>query len=208
MQLSEYTRSVVLALTLIGAAPSTSAAQVSNARMVSGWFVANVKGEPATRDSCVANTTFADGTKLELTIYTSGAVGGLISFENGDWDSLNSAPLGGGGRPDPTMPLTLAFDGSASAPLSTDFGVHPRLVLRGAVLRDKPNLSKYFEPDPFGSLIASIAQASSLTVTSGEKTIGRWPMAGSKTAMLALSECARTDTGEKQSRLQNDPFRR
>lgn len=206
-------RSTFVAASLLTAVPlafstAPASAQVTDAKMVNGWFLAKIAAEPTMRNSCIAHTTFADGTKIQLDFFTSGALGGKLSFENEDWSSLNQVELGGGGKPDPMMSLKVSFEGGTAAPIETDFRVAPRLFPRGAVLRDKPGLYKFFDTDPFGALVINLAQASTLVVTSGERTIGRWPLTGSKGAMLALLECARSVATDQQRRLENDPFRK
>ncbi len=208
MEIASNLKMLAIATCCLALNLNSADAQVSDARMVNGWFLARIKAEPVMRDSCIAHTTFADGTKIELSFYTSGALGGKLSFENEDWSSLNNVELGGGGKPDPMMPIKVSFEGSPASPIEDNFRVAPRLVLRGSVLRDKPGLYKFFDTDPFGSLVISLAQASTLAVSSGDRIIGRWPLTGSKGAMLALLDCAKSVASDQQRRIENDPFRK
>ena len=190
-------RKACLAAAFYGVLSITPAqSQVTDTRMVAGWFLAKKKS------NCIAIKTFSDGTQLMLT-FVNNSNPLIIELNNEDWTSLNSVELGGGGKPDPVMPLTINYDGTSEAPLTEDFRVHPKTRFNMT-----PMLRKNFKIDDFGGILLNLAASNAIRVTSGDRLIGNWPMDGSKAAIAALLQCAKAGLSEQKRRLENDPFRK
>ena len=197
-------RKACLAAAFAGVFSITPAqSQVTDTRMVAGWFLAKIKSERLGMNNCIASKTFSDGTKLELTFAVNGSEFHKMELENEDWTSLNSVELGGGGKPDPIMPLSISYGGTSEAPLTEDFRVSPKTMFNM-----KPKLWKSFKTDAFGGIVRNLAASNAIRVTSGDRVIGNWPMDGSKAAITALLQCAQADLSEQNRRLENDPFRK
>ena len=175
--------------------PLSASSPLSDAKIIDGWFTANENMEPYGRDSCTAKKTFQDGTKFSLNMFITRDVGNAeISFDNDDWTSLESMEWVGSTQP--TLPLTLTFSDSENSTFSAAFLVGGLASLRTEI-----------EHGNFKQLLVQLAAASDFDVTTGQKSIGRWSLAGSKSAVLTLLDCVRSDLIAKNERLKNDPFR-
>lgn len=191
---------VFIAAGIIAAVASASPAssQVLNSRMVGNWFLAELHSPALGAPQCMANTTFSNGTKLELTLSTS-STSFRVSLENPDWTSLNSfdsGPLG-----DQRMPITLTFVGTDHS-LSAPF-----IVLKQSRFNRTPRISSGFLEDQMSETVLAFAGATSLSVRSPNQVIGDFPMTGSAAAMGALVGCVQSIMADRDRRQSNDPFR-
>jgi hypothetical protein len=187
--------------------PAPAVAQVTDTKMVESWFSAKMTSTKLGFTNCIVSRTFGDGTKLEITMGTVDTGPRKIEFSNADWQTLNSVKLGGGDTADPTIPITMTFEGGQTGEFTYDFKVVPQLKFQGVVVKDEPSFYRIFPDNEFLSTLVAMARSNSLRVTSGERVIGRWTLAGSKAAIGALTDCVDEDIAMKKRRESNDPFR-
>lgn len=193
-------RGILIAAGVIAAmaCSSPAASQVLNSRMIGNWFLAELHSPALGAPQCIANTTFPNGTKLELALSTS-STSFRVSFENPDWTSLNS--FDSGPRGDQRMPITLTFVGTEHS-LSAPF-----LVLKQSRFNGTPGISSGFLDDQMEETVLAFAAARSLSVRSPNHLIGDFPMTGSAAAMGGLVGCVQSIMADRDRRQSNDPFR-
>lgn len=204
MILNVYWRNLaLLAICSLSLVSEPSFSQVTDSRIVEGWFLAKTKSTQIGLNSCIASKKFDDGTEIRLNFSVNGSNRHVLEIENEDWTSLNSMPYGGGSEPDPVMPVEIKFEGTMDPTFSGDFR-----VVKKSRYNLKPRLWYAYDTKQFGALLLSIAAARSLALTSGARSIGNFPMDGSNAAILALMECAKAELTEQNRRFENDPFKR
>lgn len=192
-----------LAIIVAFGVPSASFSQVTDAKMVEGWFLSKTKSVQIGLNSCTASKKFEDGTELRLDFSVNGSNRHKLELENEDWISLNSIPYGGEGKTDPIMPIKIEFEGTSAPAFEGDFR-----VVKKSRYNLKPRLWFAYDANQFGTMLINIAASRSLAVTSEARNIGTLPMTGSNAAIIALMQCAKSEMTEQNRRLENDPFKR
>ena len=179
------------------AAPAVG--QISNSHMVGNWYLATVH-YGALGNSCVAKTTLADGTHLELAM---GDNGSYLKFEltNDDWVSLKDLP-DVDSRGMRHIPISMIFNGTTETWAGT-FEAIPKYTYNPV-----PLIRYGFEGDTTKEILAAFSGASSLSVTSNGHSIGQYPLVGSGAAVRDMVGCANANRDARNFHEKNDPFRK